>query len=92
MTNWQEYLAGTDPQNPQDYLRFDLVTISGTNCVLQFTRRAGCVYAVERMDGFVPSGTWTTLLDNLAGSGSFSYSDPLGPGPRFYRLKAAQAQ
>jgi hypothetical protein len=92
MSNWQEYQAGTDPQNPQDYLRFDLVSISGDHCLLQFTGRAGCIYAIETTDGFGSPTTWTVLQDNIAGNGASTYSDAIGATPRFYRLKVTRAQ
>ena len=89
MDNLQEYLAGTDPQNPLDYLRFDSVSISANECLLQFTRRPGRSYSIQRLDSLHPSATWTTLQDNIVGSGPYTCSDPLGLAARFYRLRVA---
>ncbi len=89
MNNWQEYVAGTDPQNPQDYLRFDSVTISGNNCLLQFTRHAGRAYAIEKLDALGSQDTWTSVQENITGSGGYTFYDPLGASQRFYRLRAS---
>ena len=89
MTNWQEYVAGTDPINPQDSLRFDSVSLDGTNCLLQFTRRLGRTYEIERVESLDPTSTWTTLQGGITGTGSYKYYDPAGPGPVFYRLKVS---
>lgn len=89
MNNWQEYLAGTDPLNPQDYLHFEVVTISGGNCLLQFNRTAGRVYAVEIRDTFDPVETWTTLKGDISGTGSYTLQDPVASAARYYRLKVS---
>jgi hypothetical protein len=91
MNNWQEYLAGTDPQNALDYLRFDSVSANGSNCLLQFTRRAGRTYAIEKIPSLDPAQTWVTLQGNISGTGSYTYSDAIGAAPGFYRLRAAKA-
>jgi len=57
MTNWQEYLAGTDPHNRQDVLRFDGVSISNQICLLQFNTHTGRTYAIERLSVFGPTNT-----------------------------------
>ena len=41
MTNWQEYLAGTDPHDSKDFLRFEGVSISNQICLLQFNTCTG---------------------------------------------------
>jgi hypothetical protein len=56
-TNMQEYLAGTDPHNPQSNLRLD---ITGTApLTFQFTAQAGHSYTIESAP--TPAGPWTAL-------------------------------
>jgi hypothetical protein len=84
-----EFLAGTDPANPHDYLKFDRVSSDGANCILEFTGRSGHSYAVEKISHLGDSGAWTTVRSNLPGTdGTTVVTDPLGSIPYFYRLKA----
>jgi len=82
-----EFLTGTDPLNPQDYLHFDRVYFDGTDCVLEFTAHAGVVYAIEKR-GSLAADPWTTLQDNIAGQeGTLRLPDAIGPASRFYRIR-----
>ncbi len=89
MSNLAEFIAGTDPTNGQDYLRFDRVLVNSTYCVLEFTAHAGRTYAIEELGALGPTNNWITLEDNITGTNTFLYLDPLGQTNRFYRLKAA---
>jgi hypothetical protein len=89
MSNLQEYLAGTSPVNPDDLLDFDSVTIIGSNCVLQFTPRAGRTYTIERLDALGPINNWTTLVGNITGTTQVTRSDPVVENARFYRIRAS---
>ncbi len=86
LNNLQEFIAGTDPLNSQDYLRFDAVTITNSLCVLSFTAHPGRLYTVEILDTLDPANTWTTLV-NTTGDGPVTVADSLTPTARFYRLK-----
>jgi hypothetical protein len=44
-----EFLAGTDPANSQDFLRFDRVSSDGINCILEFTGHSSHSYTVEKL-------------------------------------------
>ena len=86
-----EFIAGTDPRNSQDFLRFDRVTANGSTCVLEFKTRAGHTYTVETVDSLGLPNTWTTLQGNLAGNdATVTVSAPLTSDSRFYRLKVAR--
>jgi hypothetical protein len=89
MNNWQEYLAGTNPHNGQDYLRIEQVAIGGPWCLIQFTPQQGRVYAIEKRDSLAPSGNWVILQDKITGTNTYTITDPLTLTGRFYRLKAA---
>ena len=85
-----EFIAGTDAANPNDFLKFDRVSCDGTNCVLEFTGRAGRSYTVEKRTQFGSGDTWTTVRANLSESGSTMALDPLAPEPVFYRPKTSR--
>lgn len=89
VSNWQEYVAGTDPMNPTDFLRFDSVTMDAGYCSFRFNRQAGRVYTIERTEGSDPSGPWTLAIGNISGSGAYTFLVQPSPEPCFYRLKAA---
>ncbi len=83
-----ELLAGTDPLNPQDLLRFDRVLVHDADCVLEFTAHAGHTYAIEKLDRLGQTNTWTNLQNPILGEGPMTIIDPLTASGRFYRLKA----
>ena len=91
MPDESEFIAGTDPRNAQDRLRFERVWSDGINCVLEFTTRVGRTYIVERLDGLGVANTWVPLQPGLVGTGArVAASDPLTADSRFYRLKVVR--
>ena len=88
MTNWQEYQAGTDPQNSQDALRFDHISCSNLVCLLQFNTHTGRTYAIERLNASGPINSWVAFTNFIPGtSGPVTVSDPQTTAGYFYRLK-----
>jgi hypothetical protein len=88
MTNWQEYLAGTDPHNSQDALRFDCVSLSNLVCLLQFNTHTGRTYSVEHLNVLGPTNTWVAFTNFIPSTnGPVTVSDPQTPAGYFYRLK-----
>jgi hypothetical protein len=86
--NLQEYLAGTDPTDPNSYLRLDSVKVGETNSVIRFKAVAGKTYTVLSTPNLI-SG-WSKLAD-VAGqvtNGVVTVSDnsPTLGAARFYRL------
>jgi len=87
-SNWQEYLAGTNPIDPNDFLGFSSITASGQVCELQFSSRLGRTYAVEFTSSLSPAN-WQTLTGGLAGTGNvISVTDPQ-TAARYYRLRVS---
>jgi hypothetical protein len=90
LTNWQEFLAGTDPNNAASTLLAGRLNISGTNATVNFSSVQGIVYRVEDRDDLV-TGFWSTLADQIIGTGgTIQIVDP-GAGTslprRFYRFE-----
>ena len=61
LTNWQEFLAGTDPSDPRSYLRLEAAGAGG-EVRLTFFAVAGRGYSVLTCDD-PPRGTWRKLAD-----------------------------
>jgi hypothetical protein len=57
MTNWQEYLAGTDPDDAASVMRITGVMMLGDELHIIFTGCPGKQYRLERLDRL--SGQWT---------------------------------
>ncbi len=67
-TNWQEYIAGTDPRDPQSYLKVDriLTAHGGTAAVIQFNAVSNKTYTVQSRDSLEIPDAWTKVADLLA--------------------------
>ncbi len=88
LTNLQEYLAGTDPNDADSALRITGIQLSGADVCGLFTTVVGKGYCLERTDGLaVPS--WNPVVSNMVGTGAFyRVLDPGGASSsqRFYRV------
>ena len=86
-TNYQEFLAGTDPTNAQDVLRLQSALANANTVQLTFASAPGRNYRIEYKNNLSSLG-WTALRD-LTGTGSLlSLQDSLPAGTllRFYHL------
>jgi hypothetical protein len=64
MSNWEEYVAGTDPTNSSSYLKVDSVAANG-GATITFNALARKTYTVQfttALDG----GSWIKLADAAA--------------------------
>jgi len=87
LTNAQEFAAGTVPNDPASALRAS-IAISGSNLVVSFPTVSGKSYRLERSDTLA-NGSWTTLSDNIAGTGGVLQVTDVGAASqpkRFYRV------
>jgi len=89
MSNYHEYLAGTDPRNPQSGLfvkNFAPAAAGGFS--FGWDSLATKMYSVERSSDLK---NWTTVFPNQAGTGAvMTYTDPQDGAPRmFYRVRAS---
>jgi hypothetical protein len=94
MTNYQEFIAGTDPNDPLNYLRFEpLFVEGGTNTLLRFTAVSNRTYTVQTRDTLGDTN-WSNLFNISATATnrvlSLTNNVP-GVPTRFYRL-AVQPQ
>lgn len=91
--NLREYLAGTDPTDPDSYLAVESVSVTGGTVAISFTAIAGKTYTLEYRDSLL-SGDWAALQHVPAPSstGVITLYDNPGGGPaqRYYRLVTPQ--
>jgi len=89
MSNFNEFLAGTDPTNKASVFRIDAMGRSGggSNMVLSFTTVSGKSYQLEWTTNLT-SGVWTNEAAMITGTGNpmpMTNSQP-AVTPRFYRM------
>jgi YVTN family beta-propeller protein len=89
-TNWQEYAAGTDPQDPRSFLKFDRIFFAEDKmaAIVQFTAFSNKTYTVQSAN--LPSAlTWSRVVDIVALSSNrvVSITNLINETQtRFYRL------
>ncbi|HXG46339.1 MAG TPA: lamin tail domain-containing protein [Methylomirabilota bacterium] len=86
LTNKEEYVAGTDPQDPQSYLKVDHIG-GGASASITFSAVAGRTYTVQFSDD-LKSGQWTNLGSVPARNANHTPTlvDPHPSPARVYRL------
>jgi uncharacterized repeat protein (TIGR01451 family) len=91
-TALQEFLAGTDPADPRNFLGIVSVNLVGEDGVIEFSSMAGRAYDVELTDGWPPV-LWTPVLTNVPGTGASVLVTNLGGASatnRIYRVRLRQ--
>lgn len=90
MSNLQEFLAGTDPNNPASRLAITQAGfIPAGDFTLTFPSVAGITYRVE-ISGTLAADSWTALGADLTGTGGIlqaADSTANKPAKRFYRVR-----
>jgi hypothetical protein len=89
MNNWQEWIAGTDPTNPDSALRMLNPTINSSNIVVRWQSVSGRKYFVQRATNLAAQPAFLTIVTNItAFSGTNTYTDRPASmfGPNFYRV------
>jgi hypothetical protein len=86
MSNWQEYVAGTEPTNALSYLKVESL-VPGQPASLQFEAVSNRTYTVQFTDDLT-AGPWLRLADlpAYATNRTVTVSDPQAIPNRFYRL------
>jgi len=88
MSNYQDFLAGIDPNNPASALRLALSSYSNGIPVVAFASAPGVVYRLDEQND-LGKGPWEVLLDQIQGTGGVIQvgdTSAAGIGSRFYRL------
>jgi len=85
LSNWNEYIAGSDPSNSAS-TSFH-ITLETPPFTLTFPTITNRVYAVESGAPSLPSNMWSSVTNNLLGTGA-DITLPLSPQPpaSFFRV------
>jgi len=87
MSNWREWIAGTDPANALSALRLLMPTSDLSGLVLTWQSVSNRTYFVERASSLAGPTPFSTISSNIPGQpGTTSYTDTNAPGPFFYRV------
>ena len=87
-TNYQEYLAGTDPHDSTSYLKVDSISGTPGTATLTFIARSNKTYTVLFKNS-LSDATWQSLSNLFARATNRleTVTDPaIGNGSRVYRL------
>ena len=86
MTTLAEYIAGTDPNDGQSYLKVEKLSL-GAGANVEFIARSNRTYTVESTDD-LRSGIWIPVqhVSATSNAGPVSVADPNFTPTRFYRL------
>ena len=88
MNNLAEWIAGTDPTDPQSYLQFQRILQSGGICTFEWHSAPGKTYQILAQPNLV--GNWQIISPRIQATGAstqWSQGFPVEP-VQFYRLQA----
>jgi hypothetical protein len=90
MNDYQEFVAGTDPNDSRSTLRIFAFSLGGGNAALSFASLLANHYAVDYRNSLT-AGSWTTLNSNVWGwtdTTTFADTNAAVQATRFYRVRA----
>ena len=88
MSNWEEYQAGTDPNNDQSLFKIVEIRPHLPGILMRWSSILGKKYSVERSGDLLVGFTATqTNLSATPSLNTFRDTTAVGPGPYFYRLR-----
>ncbi len=90
VNNLQEYLAGTDPTDPNSFFK-NIGTDPASaqqpgDCVISWPSVSGKQYVIERASSLT-TPNWTVVATNSGTGITMKYHDTSGGGVRFYRVR-----
>jgi hypothetical protein len=88
-SNWHEYIAGTDPTDPNSILRASTGQAAAqrsTDCVVRWPSVAGKRYIIERSTSLY-GPNWIPVSTNTGTGNDMEFHDTGGGNVRFYRVQ-----
>jgi hypothetical protein len=91
-SNWQEWKAGTAPNDPQSVLQLLVPVVSASDVTISWQSVSGRTYFIDRSASLSPSAfvSLKTNITGLAGTTSYTDTNVIGSGPFFYRVGVQQ--
>jgi len=84
-SNWQEYVAGTDPTDSSSVLRAE----ASKNSIITWPSVLGKHYVIERSANLF-NANWAPVSTATGTGGALQYQDTTGGSTSFYRVSVAQ--
>jgi hypothetical protein len=88
-SNWQEYVAGTDPTDANSFLNVathQAAAVQNQDCVVHWPSVNGKTYVIERSPTiFAPN--WIPVSTNIGTGTDIEFHDTAGGAVRFYRVQ-----
>jgi sugar lactone lactonase YvrE len=88
MDNWQKYVAGVDPNAPNDFPRLNPATPvpAGANAAIHWPTVNGKQYVILRSSSLFP-GSWSAIATNTGTGTDMEFDDTTASQTRFYRVQ-----
>ena len=89
MSNRQEYLSATNPCDPANVFRIKSAVKNGNDAVIGFSTVAGKTYAVQKATSLDAGALWTSVQDNVPGTGgtvTITDTGAMAQPKRFYQV------
>ena len=90
MTTWQEYIADTDPTDPDSYFGIKVIRVTNTASIVFTGSSSNRLYTFEYTTN-LPSSVWQPVSgvpQRLGVGGLDTFTDPAVPTARAYRVRA----
>lgn len=90
MNNWQEWIAGTDPTNPQSVLKMLAPSNSVDGLTISWESVSNRAYCLQCATNLLAQPAFVTIqcdLQGQAGTTIFIDTNANGTGPYFYRVQ-----
>ncbi|TFH13855.1 MAG: hypothetical protein E4H02_11005 [Lentisphaerales bacterium] len=92
ITDYYEYVGGTDPEDPNDYLKLVGMSSVGGDIQIEWASEETRTYVIEQIDDLTDPAGWTTnILGVISPDAGTNSTEVLSDGvltQRFYRIKA----
>lgn len=89
MLDWQEQIAGTDPNNPSSVFKILAPAAASPGILIEWSSVVGKNYTLDRSLNLQANPPFSVLRSNIPGQPgktSFQDTNATGPGPYFYRV------
>ena len=87
INNWQKYVAGVDPNTPNDFPSLNAATPvpAGAPASIYWPSVSGVQYVILRSSSLFP-GSWSAIATNTGTGTDMVFTDPAGGSVQFYRV------
>ena len=85
LTDWEEFIAATDPTNATSQLELNITPATKDNIVISWTGSSACSYNIRTKTNLLNSG-WTSTTNIQGNSSTMTYTNSTPQSPAFYMI------